>query len=191
VARHVFHIRFFALYFAALWAWQATISFEEEGFLGVLRTTAVSITLSAAGLGILAVMAWLVARTTSYTITSRRVIMQIGVALPMAVNVPFAQVEAAGLASHPGGLGDLPLRPKGKAAFGYMQLWPHARPWRVARPEPMLRCVPEAAVVAGLLAEALSAAHPAPPPRIVVAPMDAADGAGLGAGPRMARASGG
>jgi hypothetical protein len=39
-----------------------------------------------------------------------------------------------------------------------LHLWPHARPWRVSRPEPMLRCVPDAAAVARLLTQAWSEA---------------------------------
>jgi len=44
--------------------------------------------------------------------------------------------------------------------LGYMLLWPHARPWRFARPQPMLRSVPDAQAVAAMLAEACS--HYAP-----------------------------
>jgi hypothetical protein len=186
----VFHVRGFALYFSGLWAWQALDSFGNDGWSGVLLTTAISAVLSAAGLGILTLMAWLVARTTSYTITNRRVIMQIGVALPMAVNLHFAQVEAAGLASHSDGVGDLPLRLKASGGLGYLQLWPHARPWRLARPEPMLRCVPEPAMAASILAEALAATHPAPPPRIVLGPVSPGVDASLSPGRPMAGAWG-
>ncbi len=41
-------------------------------------------------------------------------------------------------------------------SIAYLHLWPHARPWRAARPEPMLRCVPQAAQVAQLLSQAWS-----------------------------------
>ena len=40
--------------------------------------------------------------------------------------------------------------------LGYALLWPHARPWRLSQPEPMLRAVPEAQDVAAILAEATS-----------------------------------
>jgi hypothetical protein len=39
--------------------------------------------------------------------------------------------------------------------IAYAHLWPHARPWHFKRSEPMLRCVPDAARVAGLLAQAI------------------------------------
>jgi hypothetical protein len=37
-------------------------------------------------------------------------------------------------------------------------LWPHARPWYFSPPQPMLRAIPDAAKVAGILASALNAA---------------------------------
>ena len=71
--------------------------------------------------------------------------MQIGVALPMACNVPFKVVDERRAA--PGireGSGDLPLGLTGGDRIAYLALWPHVRPWRIARPEPMLRCIPDA-----------------------------------------------
>jgi hypothetical protein len=38
--------------------------------------------------------------------------------------------------------------------IAYFHLWPHARPWRLANPEPMMRCIPDAKQVATLLTEA-------------------------------------
>jgi hypothetical protein len=41
--------------------------------------------------------------------------------------------------------------------IGYLMIWPHARPWRYSRPEPMLRSLPNPDGVAELLADALAA----------------------------------
>jgi hypothetical protein len=112
--------------------------------------------LAAGALGVLALIAWLVARTSVYTITSRRLVLRIGVALPLSVNLPFAIVGSAALRTYPDGTGDIPLRLTGDGRLGYIHLWPHARPWRLARPEPMLRSVPDAARVAEILAGALA-----------------------------------
>jgi hypothetical protein len=38
----------------------------------------------------------------------------------------------------------------------YVLLWPHIRPWRLRTPEPMLRALPDAAVAAAKLSEALT-----------------------------------
>ena len=57
-----------------------------------------------------------------------------------------------------GGTGDLPLTLLGPDRIAFLHLWPHARPWRLGKPEPMLRCVPQAALVARVLTEAWSQA---------------------------------
>ena len=66
-----------------------------------LATVAVSsiwfVPLALVAVGLPALLAWLYARTTVYTITNRRVVMRFGVALPMSLNLPFRMVAAAGL----------------------------------------------------------------------------------------------
>ncbi|MCJ2053296.1 photosynthetic complex putative assembly protein PuhB [Methylobacterium sp. J-070] len=133
-----------------------------------LRIVGPTLAVGAGGLGLLWLLAWLTHRTTLYTITNRRVVLQAGIALPVTHNLPFAQIDTAGLRSFTDGSGDLPLRLRPGLRIAYLQLWPHARPWRLARTEPMLRSVPDADTVAGLLAQAL-AAHAdgaAPPVRV-------------------------
>ena len=92
-----------------------------------------------------------------YTITNRRVVMRIGVVLEITVNFPFRVIESAGLRVYPDGTGDIPLLLAGEDRIAYVHLWPHARPWRAARPEPMLRGVPDAAHAADVLSRALAA----------------------------------
>jgi hypothetical protein len=113
--------------------------------------------------GILTLLALAVQRSTVYTITNKRVVMRIGAAIPKHINLPFAMIEAAALRFYPGGAGDIPLTLGGDARIGYVHLWPHARPWRFSKPEPMLRCVPNAAAVAETLAGALQGWRQAPP----------------------------
>jgi hypothetical protein len=45
--------------------------------------------------------------------------------------------------------------------IAYAVLWPHVRPWQMRQPSPMLRCIPDAEKVAGILAQAYAAAQPA------------------------------
>ena len=111
----------------------------------------------AGALALLWVLAWLTHRTTVYTVTTRRVVLQAGIALPVTHNLPFAQIETAALRAFTDGTGDVPLRLRPGLRIAYLQLWPHARPWRLTRTEPMLRSVPEADAVAGILARALEA----------------------------------
>ena len=42
--------------------------------------------------------------------------------------------------------------------MSYLNCWPHIRPWHIRNPEPALRCIPDAARVAGLIAEAAESA---------------------------------
>lgn len=158
LARRVFHVRGLAAYFAVLLTWPAVTAVYDGGgasaaALAVLRF----LPLPLAALGLLALIAWLTARATAYAITTRRVVMRIGVALPVTVNLPFRAVEAAALKLHADGTGDISLALAGDGRMSYVHLWPHARPWRVSRPEPTLRAVPDAARVADILARALQA----------------------------------
>jgi hypothetical protein len=121
--------------------------------------------LMTAGLGLLAVglaygFAHLVARSTVYTITNRRVVLRIGVALSKCINLPLTKLGSADLRTLGGGFGDIALVPQGAGMLGYLILWPHARPFRLAAPQPMLRALPDAAEVAGVLAKAAAAIGP-------------------------------
>lgn len=99
-------------------------------------------------------LAWLMARTAVYTITNRRVVMRIGVALSMSINIPFRAIEVAALSLNSNGTGNIALKLVG-ARLGYFTLWPHARPFYFRQPEPMLRAIVDAQAVAALLADAL------------------------------------
>jgi hypothetical protein len=46
-------------------------------------------------------------------------------------------------------------------------LWPHARPWRMARAEPSLRAIPDAAHAGQILGRALAASADMPVPVMV------------------------
>jgi hypothetical protein len=103
---------------------------------------------------LLACLAWLSARATVYTLTERRVVMRIGIVLTLSFNIPFSRVVAADFRPQPGDRGDIALRLTTRDRIAWLHLWPHARPWRLAHPEPMLRAVPQAEMVARLLSEA-------------------------------------
>jgi hypothetical protein len=80
----------------------------------------------------------------------------------MTVNYPFALVDAAGLRLHADGTGEIPLAMRKGSRLSYLIMWPHARPWRIGKPEPMLRSVPDADNVARILGRALAAAAEQP-----------------------------
>ena len=164
LARHGFHVRKVAIYFAALGIWYAVEAWHDgapaaDALVRLAGLGGVALT----AVGLLALLAWLSAREAIYTVTDRRVVVRFGVALRMTLNVPFRIVESAGLKVHADGTGDLPLALAGDDRVSYAVLWPHARPWHLRRPEIMLRCVPEPERVAGLLADALDRRAPAAP----------------------------
>lgn len=166
LAVRALHVRKVAIYFALLAAWTAAAALLVDGRTPstAIASAAGVLPMAAAALGLLTLYAWLVGRTTVYTVTDRRVALRFGIALPLSVNVPYRIVAAAGLKLDRDGTGDIPLQLTGRDKLAFLALWPHARPWRVSKPEPMLRAVPNAAAVAGLLADALSAAAGRPAP---------------------------
>jgi hypothetical protein len=182
LARRAFHVRKLALYFAALVLMRAAFVFNDTAsVLAALRSSLGPLALAAVALGLVALMAWLSARSTVYTLTDKRVVMRLGIVLTLTFNIPYRRIAAAGLHLDGRGTGDLPLTLLPPDHIAYLHLWPHARPWRVARPEPMLRSVPDAAVVAKLLTQAWAEATGlATEPR--AAPERARPGAGARAG---------
>ena len=160
LARRAFHTHLVAGYFVALIAWATLNLATGQATVPVaLRGIAVTTGVGAGAVALLALLGWLAARATVYTITNRRVVLRFGVALPKCVNLPFTQIVSAGLQVHADGSGDLPLACK-ETRLGFIHLWPNVRPWRVGKPEPMLRAVAEPEHVARLLADALAAAVP-------------------------------
>ncbi|MEL6317140.1 MAG: photosynthetic complex putative assembly protein PuhB [Pseudomonadota bacterium] len=161
LARRALLTRAVAIYFAVAGVLLA-LAARTEASLGdaVLIGTSV-IPAALLAVGVLAAIAYATAKSTIYTITNRRVVLRYGVAMTLCANAPHVKIGSAALKLYPDGTGDLPLSLTGSDRFSYLVLWPNARPWRFNRPEPMLRCVPEAARVSAILAEALRAAHEA------------------------------
>ncbi len=158
LALQVFHVRKVALYFAALMVLR--VATQMAGGVGVLDAVAglaLPLVLALTAIAALATLAWLTARTTVYTLTNRRVVMRIGIVLTLALNVPLRIVMSAGLRRQAAGSGDIVMQLRGDDHLAWLHMWPHVRPWRLKRPEPMLRAVPDAPRVAQLLAQAWSA----------------------------------
>jgi len=158
LAIHSFHVRKIALYFAVLMVWRVTEALHGGAGLGeALIAASGLIPVAAVGLGLLTLFAWLYARSSVFTITSRRVVMRFGLALPMAINLPFARVEGAGHRRYATGDGDIPLALAQGERIAYLHLWPFARPWRLKQPEPMMKALSDSEKAAGILADALAA----------------------------------
>ena len=159
LAIRTLHARKVAIYFGFLIVWKMFAGWQngEEtavvtasaAFLGVLGLLAV---------GMLSLFAWLMARGTLYTITSERVVMRIGVALTMTVNLPFKELKDAQLRKFGSGNGDITLTLMPGQRVSYIVLWPHCRFLQVLSPRPVLRAIPNAEHVARRFAQAVSRA---------------------------------
>ncbi|MGQ0455699.1 MAG: photosynthetic complex putative assembly protein PuhB [Hyphomicrobium sp.] len=161
LARTVFHAGLVAVYFLILIAWRigSTLWTGGDVTTAALSASWLAVT-GAVALGIIALLAWMTARTTVYSITSRRVAMRFGAALPLTINLPYSAIVSADLKHNRDGTGDIALALTNNGKLAYFHLWPHARPWHVSKTQPMMRALPEPLAVANLLSSALAAAHP-------------------------------
>jgi len=183
LAVQAFHTRKVAFYFGLLIAWQAWSGWSDGEPPAALALAAAKLSLgAAAAVAILSLLAWLYARTSVYTVTTRRLVIRSGLALPITFNLPFAQVESAALSKIRDGVGSICFRIAKPNRVALLVVWPHARPWAWNEPQPTLRSIPDAAGVARLVADVLRReAGPAPAlvaerPAGVAAPVGAAAG---------------
>lgn len=160
LGRKAMHTRLVGGYFAVLVAWSLlNVATGHRTLASALPGIEITLGVGAAAFSLLTLLGWLSARATVYTITNKRIVMRFGIALPKCVNLPFSQIASVGLEVHGDGTGDLPLSVK-ETRLGFIHLWPHVRPWRVGKPEPMLRSLADPRGVARTLADALAAAVP-------------------------------
>lgn len=160
VARRVFHLPIVVGYFALMLAWRIGSQLQDGlPLLAALKGSLVLALLAAVAIGILAALARLTASTTVYTLTDKRIVMRIGIVLTVTYNLPLKHVDAAHLLPLGEGRGEIALQLRGDTRIAYLNLWPHARPWMLARPQPMLRCLAGAEAVSQKLSEAWTAAN--------------------------------
>jgi hypothetical protein len=156
LAREAFHVRGVCAYFVLLALWQGGSALAAgEGAVAALTAAAWVIPPAAIALGLLWGLAWGYARGTVYTLTDRRIVFRSGLALTMAIDVPLGLVDGAALRSNGDGSGDIALSISPKQRCSWLLLWPNVRPWRLKAPQPQLRAIPEANLVAALLTREL------------------------------------
>lgn len=153
LAVEAFGLNWIALYFAAIIVWRGSVGFEIAGAQGVVAYGLPYAFLGLGAGGLILLLTWAQARATVYTITTARVAMRIGAALSVTFNLPYTQIESAALDLRKGGTGTVALKLVPGGRLAYLVCWPHVRPWYFLT-QPALRCIPDAARVARLLAEA-------------------------------------
>ena len=157
LAVRAYHLRMVIAYFILLLLWRTVVAWQAgEGWAEAGPGLALWGLFATIALGILALFAYLAAKTAVYTITSKRVVMRIGIVLTVSFNLPFTSIAAAGLRTYRDGSGDITLTLADGNKIAWPHLWPHVRPWMIKQPEPMLRSIPDAAAVAEVLRRAVA-----------------------------------
>ena len=152
MAKRVFQVYTASLYFLILIAAHLIYRMMDGAPISMLTgTLAWQGALALTVVSILAVMAKLYATSTLYTITSRRLIIRSGLALPMIVNLPLTKVQSAGLRRLRDGTGDISFLPVEGTKVFWLMLWPHVRPLNFRRVQPLLRGIEDPDEVARLL----------------------------------------
>lgn len=157
LALGTFHVRKLAVYFAALLGLRVVLQvLDGVSFADALPGAALLAILAAIALGLLSLYAKLVARSTMFTITNRRIVIRCGVAVPMTVNLPFSRIDAVDVRERGDGSGEIAVLPERQSRVSYLLLWPMVKPWRLFRVQPVLRGIPNVASVAKVIAGAIS-----------------------------------
>ncbi len=152
----LFHVRKLAIYFVAILVIQAAYTISNGQTTTEVLTAAAGLTVSAlVAIGLFMFIGWMMSRAALYTITNKRLVMSVGAALSIDINIPFQQIDAAAVKLNADGSGDIPLTVNNDQPVSYFLMWPHVRPWRFSKPEPMLRGISGAAEVAEILSQAL------------------------------------
>jgi hypothetical protein len=171
LASSAFHIKKLVIYFIFLigaCAWPALEA--GAGVMAVLQAIKWIAPLTLLGLGAVWILAYLTTRTTVYTLTNKRVVMRLGIVLTVTFNFPLKQIASSDVRILDGSFGDVTLSLQGTDQIAWIHLWPSVRSWRISKPEPTLRAIPDAQAFAiqfrdawmnatGLPAHAIAAAE--------------------------------
>jgi len=144
MARRLFFIPHLALYFGLLIAGHTVYRLME----GVSAAQVMGTFVWQAGLAVtvLVLLAWLArsyAASVMYTLTSERLVIRSGVALPMMVNIPIEQITAADMRVYRDGTGDIVLTPIADRKLHWVLLWPNVSAWYSRPIRPLLRGLAE------------------------------------------------
>ncbi len=156
LARNALHVRGMALYLALAVGW-VFVSATRHGMTvnDIAFRTACAALAAMVPVAFAVGYAWLAARGSAYTITNRRVVIRLGVAYSLTINLPFAKVDGASMVVRADGTGDVAIKlARDAKGLGWLLMWPHARPWRFG--QAALRSVPDAAAAGRILSRALA-----------------------------------
>lgn len=161
--RHLLRVRWLLAYLSGLLAWKLALIVWVRGLRPQEVFDAATLLVQGAVLiGIVAYFAWALARSTTYTLTDLRLVIRHGIALPGTVDIPLRAVRSIAVRTHGDGTGEVALAVRAGGSIGYSKLWPHVRGLGLSQPVPMLRGLPDAAVLSTRLARLLDAQQKRP-----------------------------
>ncbi len=154
LARDALNLHWVAGYFVLLAIWRGIVLTDRGGWEMGVKAMIPYLGMGLVACLILAGIALILAKTTVYTITNRRVALRIGAALTVTLNVPFTLLAKADLTKRSDGTGTIALDLMDDTKLSYLICWPHVRPWKIAKTQPALRSIPNVDEVAKILGEA-------------------------------------
>ncbi|MHB2205761.1 photosynthetic complex putative assembly protein PuhB [Methylobacterium sp. CM6257] len=161
--RHLLKVRWLAAYFAGLLAWKLVLIACVRGAQPPEVFDAAALLVQGTVLmGIVTYFAWVLARSTTYTLTDLRLVICHGIALPATVDIPLRAVRSVAVRIRTDGTGGVALAVQDGAGIGYSKLWPHVQGLSLSCPVPMLRGLRDAAVLSTRLARQLDTKLPLP-----------------------------
>lgn len=160
VSRQVMKTRWIAGYFAVLVIWNVSAGLYDGRSAGeILFSSGALAILSAIAIALLEAFAWGVQKTTMYTITNKRLVMRIGVALSASFNLPFTRIVSADMREGKDGVGDIALTLAPGDRLSWLVFWPHVRGFRKGALMPQMICLKNVAIAANVLSAALASHH--------------------------------
>lgn len=154
LARDSLNLYWIAGYFVLLAIWRSGSLAADMPLSQAVALGVPFLVLGAVACMILYGIAWILARTTVYTITTARVVMRVGAALTVTLNLPFSRIRSADLSTHRDGTGTIVFATPEDVRLSFMVLWPHTRPWAFRHTQPAMRSIPNAENVAKILLDA-------------------------------------
>lgn len=154
IARHLLFVRPLTAYFATMIAWWMFANRDQIATTAFWTPVGMQLLLVGTVLGGCLWLGRWIARSTTYAITDRRIVMRLGVIFPLTVNIPLRYIMGAQVKRFGDGTGQIALQLDPKETLAWIVLFPHVRPWRFTNPQPLLRGLSDPAQVGEVLRNA-------------------------------------
>jgi len=138
--RRMMRLNWVLAWFAGLACLRAFNAYSAGGDgLSMLSAAAGQLPLAVFALALLSALGIAMARSTSYVISEKRLVFQVGVALPITFNVPLRFIDGAAVRMHSSLSGDVILTLRQGAHVKALALWPHSQGWGKDAVQPVMR----------------------------------------------------